>query len=46
MPGVICVPQHLTRSKKDMKTVVEELEIIALAGRPEDFAGRLQWLPL
>jgi len=29
-----------------MQIVVEELEIIALAGRPEDFADRLQWLPL
>jgi len=46
VPGVICVPQHLTRSKKGMQTVLEDLKVVALAGLPEDFSDRLQWLPL
>lgn len=46
VPGVICVPQQLTHSRKGMQAVVEDLKIIVLTGRPEDFADRLQWLPL
>jgi hypothetical protein len=41
-PGVIFSPQQAL----SIRQFIEELEIIAKAGEPEDFANRAQYLPL
>lgn len=41
IPGVVIVPQDLA-----IASVLDDLELIALAGRPGDFREQVRYLPL